>query len=230
MFFNTSSKKIFLHFSSPLSKFCQLKQISLNRYVDAKSDAIAFCVKTYASGSFIKNRMNIHEMQNRLYTECGAVYVSRLRTKMYQNISVDFKLGYVDVKSDTIAFCVKTYASGSFIKNRMNIHEMQNRLYTECGAVYVSRLRTKMYQNISVDFKLGYVDVKSDTIAFCVKTYASGSFIKNRMNIHEMQNRLYTECDAVYVSKLRTKMYQNISVDFKLGYVDVKSDTIAFCV
>ena len=97
----------------------------------------------------------------------------------------------------------------------MNIHEMQNRFYTECGAVYVSRLRTKMYQNISVDFKLGYVDVKSDAIAFCVKTYASVSFIKNRMNIHEMQNRLYTECDAVYVSKLRTKMYQKYKRRFQ---------------
>ena len=72
----------------------------------------------------------------------------------------------------------------------MNIHEMQNRLYTECDAVYVSKLRTKMYQNISVDFKLGYVDAKSDAIAFCVKTYASGSFIKNLTNMHEMQNRM----------------------------------------
>ena len=37
-----------------------------------------------------------------------------------------------------------------------------------------------------------------------------GSFIKNRTNMHEMQNRLYTElCDAIYLSKLRTKMHQN---------------------
>ena len=47
-----------------------------------------------------------------------------------------------------------------------------------------------MYQNTCVDFKLGYVDAKSDAIAFCVKTYPSGSFIKNRTNMHEMQNRM----------------------------------------
>ena len=34
--------------------------------VDAKSDAIAFCVKTYPSGSFVKNRTNMHERQNRM--------------------------------------------------------------------------------------------------------------------------------------------------------------------
>ena len=34
------------------------------------------------------------------------------------------------------------------------------------------------------------VDVKSDAIAFCVKTYPSGSFIKNPTNMHEMQNRV----------------------------------------
>ena len=45
---------------------------------------------------------------------------------MYQNTCVDFKLGYVNVKSDAIAFCVKTYLSGSFIKNRTNMHEIQN--------------------------------------------------------------------------------------------------------
>ena len=34
--------------------------------VDAKLDAIAFCVKTYPSGSFIKNCTNMHEMQNQM--------------------------------------------------------------------------------------------------------------------------------------------------------------------
>ena len=43
---------------------------------------------------------------------------------MYQNTYVDFKLGYLAAKSDAIAFCVNTYASGSFIKNRTNVHEM----------------------------------------------------------------------------------------------------------
>ena len=33
-------------------------------YVDAKSDVIAFCERP--SGSFIKNRTNMHEMQNRM--------------------------------------------------------------------------------------------------------------------------------------------------------------------
>ena len=47
-----------------------------------------------------------------------------------------------------------------------------------------------MHQNTCVDFKLGYVDAKSDIIAFCVKTYPSGSFIKNGTNMHEMQNRM----------------------------------------
>ena len=49
-----------------------------------------------------------------------------------------------------------------------------------------------MYQNTCVDFKLGYLDAKSDAIAFSVKTqaYPSSSFIKNRSNIHEMQNRM----------------------------------------
>ena len=53
-----------------------------------------------------------------------------------------------------------------------------------------SKLRTKMYQNTCVDFKLGYVDAKLDAIAFCVKTYPSSSFIKHRTNMHEMQNRM----------------------------------------
>ena len=56
--------------------------------------------------------------------------------------------------------------------------------------ISVSKLRTKMYQNTCVDFKLGYEDAKSDAIAFCVKPYPSGSFIKNRSNMHEMQNRM----------------------------------------
>ena len=30
---------------------------------------------------------------------------------MYQNTCVGFKLGYVDAKSDAIAFCVKTFPS-----------------------------------------------------------------------------------------------------------------------
>ena len=47
--------------------------------------------------------------------------------------------------------------------------------------------------------------------------YHSGLFIKNRTNMHEMQNRLDTEYDAIYGSKLRAKMYQNACVDFKLG-------------
>ena len=66
----------------------------------------------------------MHEMQNRLSTELyDAIYVSNLLTKMHRNTSVDFKLlGYTDAKSDAIAFCVKTYASGSFIKNRTNMH------------------------------------------------------------------------------------------------------------
>ena len=36
------------------------------RSPDAKLDAIAFCVKTHPSGSFMKNRTNMHEMQNRI--------------------------------------------------------------------------------------------------------------------------------------------------------------------
>ena len=107
-----------------LNKFCQLKQISLNRYVDPKSDAIACCIKIYPSGSFIENRTKMHEMQNRLYAEYDAIYVRKLRAKMHQNACVDFKLGYVDAKSDAIAFCVKTYQSGSFFKNSTNMHEM----------------------------------------------------------------------------------------------------------
>ena len=55
---------------------------------------------------------------------------------------------------------------------------------------YVNKLRTQMYQNTCIGFKLGYVDAKSDAIAFSVKTYPSGSFIKNRTNMHEMQNRM----------------------------------------
>ena len=49
-----------------------------------------------------------------------------------------------------------------------------------------------MSQNTCVDFKLGYVDAKSDAIAVCVKTYPSGSSIENRTNrpMHEMQNRM----------------------------------------
>ena len=47
-----------------------------------------------------------------------------------------------------------------------------------------------MYQNTCVGFKLGYVDAKSDAIAFCVQTYSSFSFIKNRTNMHEIQNRM----------------------------------------
>ena len=47
--------------------------------------------------------------------------------------------------------------------------------------------------------------------------------------MHEIQNRLHTELyDAIYVSKLRANMHQNTCVDFKLGYVDAKSDAIAF--
>ena len=69
------------------------------------------------------------------------------------------------------------------------------RLYTEYDAIYVSKLRTnyvrtKMYQNTCVNFKRGYLDAKSDAIAFYVKTYPSGSFLENRTNIHEMQNRM----------------------------------------
>ena len=52
------------------------------------------------------------------------------------------------------------------------------------------KFRAKMYQNTCADFKLVYVDAKSDAIAFCVKTYPSRSFIKNRTNMHEMQNRM----------------------------------------
>ena len=47
-----------------------------------------------------------------------------------------------------------------------------------------------MYQKPFVDFKLGYVDAKSDAIAFSVKTYSLSSFIKNRTNMDEMQNRM----------------------------------------
>ena len=47
-----------------------------------------------------------------------------------------------------------------------------------------------MYENTCVDYKLGYVDAKSDAIAFCVKTYPLDSFFKNRTNMHEMQNRM----------------------------------------
>ena len=35
-------------------------------YADAKSGAIALCVKTYPSDSFFKNRTNMHETQNRM--------------------------------------------------------------------------------------------------------------------------------------------------------------------
>ena len=47
-----------------------------------------------------------------------------------------------------------------------------------------------MYQNTCVDFKLGYVDAKSDAIAFYAKIYLSGSLIKDRTNTHKMQNRM----------------------------------------
>ena len=47
-----------------------------------------------------------------------------------------------------------------------------------------------MHQNTCVGFKLGYVDAKSGAIAFCVKTYPSDSFIKNRTNMHKMLNRM----------------------------------------
>ena len=40
---------------------------------------------------------------------------------MYQNTCVDFKLGYADAKSYSSAFCLETYLSGSFIKNRANM-------------------------------------------------------------------------------------------------------------
>ena len=51
-----------------------------------------------------------------------------------------------------------------------------------------------MYQNTCVGFKLGFQnrfsnDAKLDAIAFCVKTYSS-LFIKNRTNMHEMQNQM----------------------------------------
>ena len=52
---------------------------------------------------------------------------------MHQNTCVNFKLGYVDAKSDAIAFYVKTYPSGSFIKNRTNMHEIQNRMKIAFG-------------------------------------------------------------------------------------------------
>ena len=60
------------------------------------------------------------------------------------------------------------------------------KLYTKYDAIYFSKLRTKMHQNTWVDFKLGYVDA----IAFYIKIYSSGSFIKNCTNMHEMQNRM----------------------------------------
>ena len=64
----------------------------------------------------------MHEVQNRIYSELyDAIYESKLCTKMHQNMSVDFKLGYVDAKSDAIASCVKTYSPGLFINNRTNI-------------------------------------------------------------------------------------------------------------
>ena len=47
-----------------------------------------------------------------------------------------------------------------------------------------------MYQNACVGFKLEYVVAKLDAIAFCVKTYPSDSFAKNRTNMYEMQNRM----------------------------------------
>ena len=69
----------------------------------------------------------------RHYTEYNAIYVGTkmyhlcyVGTKMHQNTRVDFILGYVDTKLDAIAFCVKTYRSGSCIKNCTNMHEMQN--------------------------------------------------------------------------------------------------------
>ena len=47
-----------------------------------------------------------------------------------------------------------------------------------------------MHQNTCVGFKVEYVDAKSDAIAFCVRTYPSDWFIKNRTNMHETQNRM----------------------------------------
>ena len=48
------------------------------------------------------------------------------------------------------------------------------------------------FKNVMRRFQTGIrtVDVKSDAIAFCVATYPSGSFIKNRTNMREMQNRM----------------------------------------
>ena len=54
----------------------------------------------------------------------------------------------------------------------------------------VKKAKEIKYLNTCVGFKLGYVDAKSDAIAFCVKTYSSDSFMKNRTNIHETQNRM----------------------------------------
>ena len=52
---------------------------------------------------------------------------------MYQNTCVDFKLRHVDAQSDAIALCVKTYPSYALIKNRTNMHEMQNRVKIAFG-------------------------------------------------------------------------------------------------
>ena len=86
------------------------------------------------------------------------------------------------------------------------MYEMQNRLYTELyEAIYASKLRTKMHQHTCVDFKLGYVDAKSDVIALCVKIYPSGSFIKNRTR------SVYTKCDFSPIC-CRTKFHNIFDV------------------
>ena len=49
--------------------------------------------------------------------------------------------------------------------------------------------------------------------------------------MYEMQKWLYTELyDAIQSTKLRARMHQNTCVDFRLEYLDAKSDAIAFCV
>ena len=94
--------------------------------------------------------------------------------------------------------------TGSFKKIRSALlgyrHQSQN--HKQC-VVIISILRggpTRLATTVNyvrkcikftcVDFKLGCVDAKSHAIAFCVKTYPSGSFIKNRTNMHEMLNRI----------------------------------------
>ena len=119
---------------------------------------------------------------------------------MYQNKCVDFKLGYVaGLRTRTrwnsivfaelelelekcMIFWTQTWTRSFLPKSNLNL---ENKIFWT---------RTRKYLLNSVQNRSSsqpwYADAKSDAIAFCVKTYPSGSFIKNRTNMHEMQNRM----------------------------------------